>query len=175
MKRMFSILLLLLALNIQSFAQKATKIWVVRHGEKETSDPKNLDPALTAIGNQRANALKALLSKEKISYIFSTPYNRTKQTALPTANNRLVEVQTYNGANSNAFAEKIKALPAGKNILIVAHSNTVLPIVKALGAETDLKNLSEDDYDFIFELRIKGEKVKLKVHRYGASNHTTEI
>lgn len=175
MKKTFSILLLLLALNIHGFAQKATKIWVVRHAEKEISDPKNPDPALTAIGTQRANDLKAYLAKEKISYIFSTPYTRTKRTILPVANDRLVEVQTYDAGNSNELAEKIKALPAGKNILIVGHSNTVLPIIKALGAQTDLKTLTDDDYDFIFELRIKGDKVKLNIHRYGASHHTTEI
>ena len=57
-------------------------IYLVRHSEKE---PAANNPQLTPCGEQRSESLSRFLSDVPIDVIYSTDYNRTKKTALPTA------------------------------------------------------------------------------------------
>ena len=164
---------ILISINVQ--AQKATKIWIVRHAEKQTIDPKNANPALNAEGEKRALALAEYLQKEKIDYIFSTDYIRTKQTAALLAQQKGLEIETYSTKNHAALVQKIKSFAQGKNSLIVGHSNTVLEILELLGGQPPVKSLTDDDYDFLFKLSLKGDKVKVKTGRFGENHHSTEL
>ena len=62
----------------------------------------------------------------------------------------------------------------GKKMLIIGHSNTVQEILVAFGASKPVKDLTDDDYDYIFMLTIKGDKKEVKVERYGAEHHAKE-
>ena len=174
MKQLLTLTLLFFALNLSAQAQKNKTIWVVRHAEKLTDDPKDTNPVLSEKGLQRAEDLKQYLSKKKIEKIFSTPFLRTKNTAEPLAKILNIKVEIYETKIDANFANKIKALP-NKNILIIGHSNTVLEIVNILGAKPPVQSLKDDDYDFLFEVKIKRDKVSVKTHRYGVIHHSTEI
>ena len=174
MKQLLTITLLFFALNLSAQAQKNKTIWVVRHAEKLTDYPKDTNPNLSEKGLQRAEDLKQYLSKKKIEKIFSTPFLRTKNTAEPLAKILNIKVEIYETKIDANFANKIKALP-NKNILIIGHSNTVLEIVNILGAKPPVQTLKDDDYDFLFEVKIKRDKVSVKTHRYGVIHHSTEI
>ncbi|TKC00641.1 SixA phosphatase family protein [Pedobacter cryophilus] len=169
----FFLFAILISINVR--AQKASKIWIVRHAEKQTIDPKNANPALNAEGEKRAEDLAEYLKKEKVDYIFSTDYLRTKQTAAPLAKQKGLEIETYNPKNHAVLVQKIKSLPQGKNSLIVGHSNTVLEILALLGGTAPVKTLTDDDYDFLFKLSLKRDKVKVKTGRFGESHHSTEL
>jgi broad specificity phosphatase PhoE len=175
MKKTLIFFLFATLISINVLAQKTSKIWIVRHAEKQTIDPKNANPALNSEGEKRAEDLAKYLEKENINYIFSTDYLRTKQTATPIAKQKSLEIETYNAKNHTALVQKIKSFPQGKNSLIVGHSNTVLEILELLGGVAPVKSLKDDDYDFIFKLSIKGDKVKVKTSRYGEKHHSTEI
>lgn len=175
MKKTFLILLFCTLVSFTVHAQKTTKIWIVRHAEKETIDPKNSDPALTLEGEKRAEDLAKYLKKETIAHVFSTNFIRTKQTGLPTAKQNNIEVSIYDSKDHSELIQKIKSLAQGKNILIVGHSNTVLVLLEKLGALPPVQSLKDDDYDFIFKLSIKGEKIRLKSSHFGAKHHSTEI
>jgi phosphohistidine phosphatase SixA len=166
--------MLFFALNLSAQAQKNKTIWVVRHAEKLTHDPKDTNPDLNEKGLQRAEDLKQYFSKKKIEKTFSTPFLRTKNTAEPLAKMSKTKIEIYETKVDADFANKIKALP-NKNILIVGHSNTVLEIIKILGAKPPVQTLKDDDYDFLFEVKIKGNKAFVKTHRYGERHHSTEI
>ena len=56
----------------------------------------------------------------------------------------------------------------------MGHSNTVLGLVEAFGAEKPVKELTDDDYDYIFEVTIKGDKAEVKANRYGEPHHSQE-
>ncbi len=174
MKNYIYIIILLFVANT-SFAQKATKIWVVRHAEKQTDNPKEKDPDLSEEGMLRANDLKAYLKNEDLGFIFSSNYKRTKQTAKPLADDRKLTIQGYDTANQQELITTINGLTPGKNILIVGHSNTVLSIVKALGAKHTVNELQDDDYDFIFEITKMKNKAKLKVKHFGKAHHSTNF
>lgn len=154
------------------FAQK-TVVYVVRHAERDLSDTANHDPNLSLFGHQRALDLAEMFKREKLSAIFSTPFKRTMQTVLPLAQGYKMEPLPY--TNTAAIATRVMQEYKGKNVLIVAHSNTILPIVKAFGAKTSLTELVEDDYDWLFTVVIDDGKPMLYTKHYGRPHHLTEI
>ena len=174
MKRIITIILFFFVLNLSAQAQKNKTVWVVRHAEKLTDNPKDANPNLNLKGLERSEDLKHYLENKKIEKIFSTPYLRTKNTVEPLAKTLEITTEIYDTKNDFEFAKKVKELP-NKNILVVGHSNTVLEMVKYLGAVPPVQTLKDDDYDFLFEVILKGDKVKLKTHRYGEVHHSTQI
>lgn len=173
MKKIILLLLVVLLGQQMAYAQKTLKVWVVRHAEKSATDPKDKDPELTDEGAKRAEALMKLLRGEKIDSIFTTNYKRTKLTGFPLADKIGIAMKTYDPATQKAFATQLLATAQGKNILIVGHSNTVLDLIEAFGATKPFKALADDDYDFIFEITIKGKKAEVKVDHYGKPQHST--
>jgi len=169
-KLLFAVFLLS---GYNTLAQKTT-IYLVRHAEKETTQGN--DPDLTKDGQQRANDLLEKLKHEKISAVYVSNYKRTKQTGEPTAKKFNITEQVYSVTDLNAFAAKLLQDNKGKNVLIVGHSNTVIPTIVALGANKPFDTLTDDDYDMLFKVMIdKNGKASLKVSYYGAGHHTTQV
>jgi broad specificity phosphatase PhoE len=71
-------------------------------------------------------------------------------------------------ANARAMAEAVKRHP-GKTILVVGHSNTVMPYIAALGGPTR-ENLCDHNYDGLYTVVISGNSVRLIEGRYGPPN-----
>lgn len=153
-----------------------TTIYIVRHAEKDTSDPKNQDPELSVEGWERAVELAVKLKEIKLDAAFATKYKRTSQTAYYSAKNSKVEIQTYNAQDFRGIAELVKTKHSGHKLLIVGHSNTVLELLEAFGAQRPLAALSDDDYDFFFELTInQNGKTELLTQHYGKAHHSSII
>jgi 2,3-bisphosphoglycerate-dependent phosphoglycerate mutase len=174
MKKLILILLVVLLGQQSANAQKALKVYVVRHAEKLTTDPKDKDPELTAEGNERAIALMKELKGQKIDSVFSTNYKRTKMTGFPLADVMGIAIKTYDPAQMKPFANMLMEYAKGKNILIIGHSNTVLNVIEAFGGTKPVKELTDDDYDYLFTLTIKGNKIEVKVSHYGKPHHAQE-
>ena len=172
----FVLILLMVLLGQQSVnAQKTLKVWVVRHAEKLTDNPKERDPELSPIGLARAEVLKKYLGGQQIDSIFSTNYKRTKSTGFPLADKIGINIKTYTPDGQKALVKQLLANASGKKVLIIGHSNTVLEIVEAFGGVKPIKELIEEsDYDYIFALTIKGDKVSVKVDHYRALHHSKE-
>lgn len=162
----------LIFITCNTFAQ--TTIFVIRHAEKATT-PGN-DPDLSAEGKARATELAKLLKGQKIAAAFTTPYKRTSQTGEPTLQQAgLGTLQTYDPSKLPEFAKQVLEQYAGKAILIVGHSNTIIPTLQAFGAEKPFETLDDEDYDFLFKITIGADKkVTLDVKRYGVAHHSTK-
>ena len=78
-----------------------TSIYLIRHAEKDRSDKENKDPELTEKGKQRAERWAEVLGLSKMDAVYSTNYQRTLQTAAPTAMRNGLEIQTYEPNNLN--------------------------------------------------------------------------
>lgn len=174
MKNFILIFLLVLLGQQTIMAQKTVKIWVVRHAEKLADDPKDKDPDLSPEGKQRAEALAKYLGGQKLDSIFATNYKRTRLTGFPLADKIGISIQTYSPTEQGALAKQLIANAKGKKILIIGHSNTVQEIVEAFGAKKPVKELTDDDYDYIFAVTIKGDKAEVKVDRFGVAHHSKE-
>ncbi|WP_129716993.1 phosphoglycerate mutase family protein [Pedobacter sp. SYP-B3415] len=146
----------------------AQTIWVVRHAEKSTA-VLTTDPELSETGKLRAEALTRLLETEKITQVYSTPFKRTRATVAGVATGSDVEIRSYQ--NVSELAATVSTHNAEEKILIAGHSNTVPDILRALGAEFKPKDLSDEDYDYIFKIVRKDNRVTLTTKHYGAEHH----
>ncbi len=173
-----SIFLLFSAFGLtnKTIISKETVIYIVRHAEKETSDPANNNPDLNEAGKTRAKDLVSELKKGKFSAVFSTDYKRTMQTAAPVAQRSGVPVLTYKANDFKGLAELVRSDYLNKKILIVGHSNTILEIAKAFGTDPEIEKLQDDDYDLLIKITIdKNGIADLKISRYGQKHHSTEL
>ncbi len=165
------LIVFMLMLFVQvSCAQKQTKIWIVRHAEKVIKDLNDKDPGLTTEGLQRSIDLATNFKGVKIDAIFSTKYQRNRQTASPLAKQKNLAIQVYDAKNQQALADSLKGF-TNKNYLIVGHSNTVLELIEAFGIARPLQQLSDDDYDYLFEVNINKRNVTVKTSQFGAPHH----
>jgi broad specificity phosphatase PhoE len=144
-----------------------TTVIVVRHAEKVDDSS---DPALSPAGLARATALADVLRDAGVQAIYTTQYQRTRDTAAPLA--RLlglapVIVETGGAAadHGRAVAATVLAQEPGRTVLVVGHSNTVPAIVRGLGA-TDTGAIADDEYHNLFIVQIAGSGVRLIRARY---------
>lgn len=141
-------------------------IYVVRHAEKAPQVGNNSDVALSAEGQQRAQALKSALTDKKIEQVYSTNTIRTKSTAQPTADHFGLSINTYGPRPDSAFINLLKT--SKKNTLVVGHSNTIDDIANMLtGTNEAGGDLKDSDYDNLFIIKRKGDKFILKKETYG--------
>lgn len=161
--------------NYSAFAQKTT-IWFVRHAEKEAATPQNTDnPGLSPDGQKRADALAKFLKRAKIKAIYITTYKRTAETARPVAAQTKLIPQVYTDS-PKTFAENTLKTFNGNNVLVVGHSNTLMPLLAAFGSELPFDELDEDDYDMIFKVTINGSGTRnLEVSYYGTLHHKSDL
>jgi phosphohistidine phosphatase SixA len=157
------------------YASCSTTIYVVRHAEKATGiDPETMqtikDPPLTFEGQERALALKQLLSGKNIKHIYSTNTLRTISTARPLKELFLnVPLQLYSPKpdSTDIFIQQLKSIRKG-NTLVVGHSNTVDDIVNKLCGTTVVPgDLKDNEYDNLFIVKRKGTKFTCRKEKYG--------
>jgi len=131
---LFLLLIIISSLNIKAQESDVTTYYFIRHAEKARTDEANKNPNLTIKGLERAKNWSTVLGSVNFDLIYSTNYNRTVQTATPTANSKNLEIQFYNP--KILFSEDFKLKTKGKTVLIVGHSNTTPQFVnKVLGIE----------------------------------------
>jgi broad specificity phosphatase PhoE len=175
-KTLICLVLLVCSISCGIALPGSTTIYIVRHAEKDISDPKNQDPELSAEGKLRAADLAEKLKNEKIDAVFSTKYKRTGQTGAEVAQNNGISVQQYDAQNFKAISDLIISTYKNRSILIVGHSNTVLELIEAFGANRPLAALTDDDYDFFFKVKIDNlGKVILNVEQFGKQHHSSVI
>ena len=156
---------------------QTTTVYIVRHAEKYLKDTTDKNPPLSKEGKKRVKALEKKLKGVKLDAVFSTNTIRTQETAKPLASSNKLDIQNYDARELKALAEKIKTNYAGKNVLVVGHSNTLLPTVNALGAITIMAMIPDNVYDLFFRLTIdsagKAELVQETYGKASAPSNTT--
>lgn len=143
--------------------------YVVRHAEKDTGK----NPVLTMAGYLRAGDLFRELKNKKIWKIYVSQYLRSQLTADSLRIYKNTDTLHYVADESgDDFYLKLAALPKReknkKNVLIIAHSNTILSILKRLGITSlYFKEIPDHEYDNLFVVTVKNKKVSLKWLKYG--------
>lgn len=148
----------------------AQTVILVRHAEKVDASE---DPALSAEGEARANALAVALSASDLTHIFVTPLQRTRMTADLTARAQAItpEVVSLDGgteAHVRRIDQRIRALPADAMVLVVGHSNTIPLIADALG-EIGPAAIADCEYDRMTVISVRNSiDSPAIIARYGA-------
>jgi broad specificity phosphatase PhoE len=157
--------LLLAAAAALLFAQAAAAqraIFVVRHAEKQ-SESNEPEVPLSEKGRERAKRLAVFLKNARVSAIYSTDFVRTLETAEPLAHALKITVRKYSATdpdgkpNLRPFAARLKADHARDTVLVVGHSNTVPPLLKALGCAEDI-TIEAGQYDDLFVVVPRGAR-----------------
>lgn len=153
-----------------SASAQASLIVLVRHGEKATTGGN--DPSLSVAGQARAEALAQVLGHSGIQHILVTELRRTSETAAVVARNGQLSPTVVSVAkrsvpdHARAVAQALDALPPGSAALVVGHSNTIPPIIAALGGPV-LPDLGDNEYATLFVLERSGGTVRLVRSTYG--------
>lgn len=151
-------------LSLPSFAQdeqknnEATTYYFIRHAEKDRSDKTNKDPNLMQKGLLRAAKWSFVLENIEFDAIYSTNYNRTKQTAQPTAEKKGLEVTIYDPRQM--FSEEFANNTKGKTVLVVGHSNTTPAFVNAVLGKKKYDDIDDNNNANLYIVTISpsGEK-----------------
>jgi phosphohistidine phosphatase SixA len=132
-------------LAISTFCLAEPQTWYfVRHFEKQLGD----NPSLTETGKARAEALAAFFSDKSLSFVYSTDYNRTLETATPVAELKNLEIQSYDPRNLAEFAIKLKTQ---EHVLVVGHSNTTPELLGLMGGAS--VTIAESEYGTLYVLK----------------------
>lgn len=151
MKKLYTFLLIF-AFTLPSIAQEidttsnndnSSTYYFIRHAEKDRSDKTNKDPNLILDGILRAVKWSTVLDNIDFDAIYSTNYNRTKETAQPTAEKNNLDITIYDPRNIDAqsFLEQTK----GKKVLVVGHSNTTPMFVNKLLGKEKYKQIDDSN------------------------------
>jgi broad specificity phosphatase PhoE len=125
-----------------------TTVILVRHAEKASAPA--ADPPLTSAGEARAKALLEAVRGAGVTAIITTPYERTRATAAPSASALGItpEVVTATGRTHAKDVAAAIRKHAGQTILVVGHSNTIPEIIGELGAS--VPPLCDAEYDNLY-------------------------
>lgn len=143
--------------------QKTTTYYLIRHAEKDRSDKTNRDPHLTEAGQKRAQNWAKVFKDVKFDAVYSTDYNRTKETAAPTAKANNVDVIFYDPRNINP--KEFIAKTNGQTVLIVGHSNTTPMFANGLLGEKKYDMIADDNNANLYIVTVTKDSKTSKVSK----------
>ncbi len=133
-----------------------TTFYLIRHAEKDRSDPEALDPELNQKGLGRAMHWAEIVNEVPLDAIYTTDYERTSMTAAPTAVKQDITVQYYDPQTIDI--ERFKQDNQGKNVLVVGHSNTTPEMVNKLIGEERYPPMDDSDNGSLFIVTLFGNR-----------------
>ena len=132
---------------ISALAESPT-IFLVRHAERaDTNGPAQPDPVLSDTGQTRAATLAKILRDAGITAIYTSEYQRTRQTAAPLAGSLGIKAKVIPAKDTASLIAKLRTSVG--NVLVIGHSNTLPEIIGALGIPSPV-TIAEKDYDDLF-------------------------
>lgn len=138
--------------------EEMTTYYFIRHAEKDTTDPSNADPALNELGLKRAQKWKEVFKEIPLDMIYVSQYQRTRQTAEPTAEDHEIEISTYSTSKLNDpdFQEKTK----GKTVLVVGHSDINPEFANYIMEDEVFKQIEDQESGSLYIVTVSpsGEK-----------------
>ena len=126
--------------------------YLIRHAEKDRTDPSNSNPELNQDGLGRAIKWAEVFDPIDLDVIYSTNYERTSMTAAPTSIKKDINVKYYNPSDMDI--EALKAENLSKNVLIVGHSNTTPVMANKLLGYDKYEQMEDNDNGSLFIIRI---------------------
>ena len=147
-------------LTLTEFIQDtATTFILLRHAETTGIGS---DPALSTAGQDRAAELVRILKNIPLNAVYSTNFNRTRQTAQAIATDKSLALQTYNAFAPDQLADNALAAQRHGAVLVVGHSNTVPELLNVLTGTNVYLQLPESQYDNLYLVTVF-EKGRAKV------------
>jgi len=168
MKKSIAVILFLLICST-NFSQEinnkptetVTTYYFIRHAEKDTSNTDSNNPDLSEIGKQRANNWVEILKNIDFDAVYSTDYNRTKQTANPIARSNNIETTIYDIQNFDF--DKFKTNTNGQTVMIVGHSNSTPMMINVIIGNKKYQQINENNYSNLYIITRIGNNISDKL------------
>ena len=159
---------ILLSTFAQSCAQQAREITtfiLIRHAEK--ADDGTGDPDLTPAGETRAKLLASMFGSARIDAIYSTNYQRTRNTVRLLADNKNIQVKPYEPFKDEVIQRMLEEHKGG-TILISGHTNNIPWTANILLGKETFADYQEPDYGNILIVSVveKGKVAHVTHLRY---------
>ena len=140
---------------------EVTTYYLIRHAEKDRSDPTDKDPNLTETGRTRAKNWAKYFDSIHLDQIYSTGFHRTQQTIAYTATNQNLPSQQYDP--DQLYTKDFQILTQGQKVLIVGHSNTTPMFVNAILGEEKYSWMDDSDNASLYIVSIKDGRASVVV------------
>lgn len=126
--------------------------YLIRHAEKDRTDPNNADPELNQDGLGRAMNWANILDNIPLDALYSTNFERTRMTAAPVSVKQDLDIDYYDPSTMDI--ETFKKDNSGLQVLIVGHSNTTPNMVNKLLGEEKYSPLDDTNNGALFIVQI---------------------
>jgi phosphohistidine phosphatase SixA len=138
--------------------------YLVRHAEQLPGQ----NEGLTDSGYHRAGALYRLLKDSGIQKIYITRYLRSIQTSDSLRQYLRLDTVSYvaDSTGEGLLYEITRQDDWGKRLLVIGHSNTLIPIMHSLKAKPKVDSIGHNDYDNLFIVRKYRDSVRCKRVNY---------
>jgi len=163
MKKYVFLLVFAFSLFNSCTSDETTTYYLIRHAEKDRSGKRKIDPNLNEKGIERAEKWATYFKNIDFDAVYSTKYNRTMQTAKPTANSKELEIKKY--APSRMYDTVFQANTKGKTVLVVGHSNTTPAFVNKILGEKKYEDINDNDNASLYIVTITGDKKTSRIEK----------
>ncbi|MBW2961165.1 histidine phosphatase family protein [Mesonia sp. JHPTF-M18] len=135
-----------------NFKPKDTTVYYfIRHGEKDR-EANTDDPHLLPKGMQRANFWAKVLKDKEIDMVYSTNYQRTLETARPTADQFNIKIELYKA--NHLYSKNFQKKTDGKHVLIVGHQDTTPQFINKILKEKKYSRIEDNENSKLFIVTI---------------------
>ena len=159
----FLLIIFVFTLFIACTSDKTTTYYLIRHAEKDRTNTTNKNPNLNSDGVIRAEKWAKNFENIKLDGVYSTDYNRTQQTAAPTAKSKGLIVQSYNP--SKMYDSIFKKNTKGKTVLVVGHSNTTPVFANTILGQKKYKNMADNDNASLYIVTVVNDKKSSEIKK----------
>ena len=137
----YLIILTILFFSCNLTVDNCVEVYLIRHAEKDRSDPLNKNPHLNEKGIERSLLWNGYFENKEVNSIYSTNYNRTIESVLPVSITKGIKPIIYSASNINyeSFLKKEK----GNTVIVVGHSNTIPSFVNKLIKDDYYKQIND--------------------------------
>jgi len=145
-------------------------VYIVRHAEKQAMpeaapEAERADPPLSRAGQIRALGLPEDIPVRAITAVYVSDTKRSRETASAVVALTGVKPITYPTSDVLGLVTRLRKR-TGQSALVVGHSNTIPPLLAALGV-TPAVEVSEDQYGDLWIVTVSDSETTLDVRRFG--------
>jgi 2,3-bisphosphoglycerate-dependent phosphoglycerate mutase len=163
MRKFYGLLFIMAMIFSDACSQKTptvTTFILYRHAEKGNDGTE--DPDLKPEGVARSKRIVEMLKNTSIDAIYATRYKRAKNTVVPLAEAKGLEVQTYESFKPEVIEAMVKK-HSGGTVVISGHSNDIPWIANLLIGKDEYKAYADADYGNVLIVSVveKGKVAKV--------------
>jgi broad specificity phosphatase PhoE len=163
MKKFIFLFVFIFTLCGSCTSDETTTYYLIRHAEKDRTDKTNKNPDLNKKGLERAKKWATYFKNIKLDAVYATNYNRTQQTATPTAESKKLVIKSYNP--SKMYDPIFQQNTKGKRVLVVGHSNTTPVFANKILGEKKYDNMNDSDNASLYIVTISDTKTSGKIEK----------